>query len=397
MEKRFVVSKLSVNLTMIENTTFSTQRESLYARPLRITPDSRLGAIHQGRVHPIYLDELGNLSLIQNLESYDLANCEGVEIGDSHCILYALEPLNEAQSCSFLWEIVPSQFGIYIYLKMPDDVVEKLVVALCEKGKYRVVSWDATDYVSSDNVQYGWFIQLSSGLSSAAIGRFMSRFFEVAVTEAQRANKQNVALESENKLNELELRIQSLAERKGFEIEHMREELQSAYQEISNLHKSLAIIEAEREAAIDRKNVSEEAKQLKRSASERVLACMLHSLYRNIAFSPESPRVIIERFENSAALWELLNVVNRGGELKKVSLHGGAGKVGWREVKNHISTGADSRGRMYVRAAKGAHKYDVVLHWKKNDAEQERLIKRLGSYSFFEDPNIILSGEKNIA
>ena len=65
-------------------------------------------------------------------------------------------------------------------------------------------------------------------------------------------------------------------------------------------------------------------------------------------------------------------------------LNGLAGKTGWLELRKHISTGNDKRGRIYCRKSSKGHNFDIVIHWKKDDKDQKRAFTRLANLEPFE-------------
>ena len=65
-------------------------------------------------------------------------------------------------------------------------------------------------------------------------------------------------------------------------------------------------------------------------------------------------------------------------------LNGLAGKAGWLELRKHVQTGVDRRGRIYCRKSSKSHKFDVVIHWKKDDKDQKRTFTRIANLEPFE-------------
>ena len=90
------------------------------------------------------------------------------------------------------------------------------------------------------------------------------------------------------------------------------------------------------------------------------------------------------RFEGSIAIWEVLKRLNAGDQLRLQKINGIAGKAGWLELRKHINTGNDDRGRLYCRRSNKQHNFDVFVHWKKNDKDQVNLFKKLANYPPFE-------------
>ena len=129
---------------------------------------------------------------------------------------------------------------------------------------------------------------------------------------------------------------------------------------------------------------------LKKTATEKIVARMLYQLFENLAFSPECPRILVERFSESTNVWSLLGKLNSDPlSFQSKALHGIAEKAGWKELTNHLTTGRDDRGRIYLRKGSEGHNLDVVLHWKKNSKEQNAFIVKLTNFRPFRDREIV--------
>ena len=121
----------TADLILLDDTGVGARRKALYSRPLRVSPDGSLGVLYEGSVYPLRLNETRELVVVQNLQSYTESSCAYVERESEYSIPYLFAPVdNLYNSSDFSWEIRTSQFGIYVYLNSPDDVVEELVVAL---------------------------------------------------------------------------------------------------------------------------------------------------------------------------------------------------------------------------------------------------------------------------
>ena len=129
----------------------------------------------------------------------------------------------------------------------------------------------------------------------------------------------------------------------------------------------------------------------KRSSAEKVLEGVLLATLPNLAFEPGSAKTMLEYFQDSSQLSATLKAIDSGESLPMKKIAGLAGSKGWVELSKHLKTGRDVRGRIYLRRSSKdcLHSFDVVLHWKKNDKQQARLLDKLASYSHFESPEVI--------
>lgn len=122
----------------------------------------------------------------------------------------------------------------------------------------------------------------------------------------------------------------------------------------------------------------------KRDPFEQILANLLFSCFPQLAFTPDAVSELKSRFQNSVAIWNILGKLNSGERCELEKVKGVAGNAGWLELRKHISTGTDKRGRVYCRPSNKKHRFDVIIHWKKDDKEQAQLFKKLANYPSFE-------------
>ena len=132
------------------------------------------------------------------------------------------------------------------------------------------------------------------------------------------------------------------------------------------------------------------------SAAEKCLRNSMLYGFPGLAIHPESVGVIIDRFPSSDALFAVLRNLSDGKAVKMKAIMGGGKKSGWREVVEHIKTGVDTRGRVYVRAHPSSGEssvdqfLDVLVTWKQNQKGQEKTMRRLHSMSAFGSRDVVL-------
>jgi len=170
---------------------------------------------------------------------------------------------------------------------------------------------------------------------------------------------------------------QGLLDRKDSEIALL-------YEEISRLTTLVNTLQSENADLLSIDSDNAAALVVKRGKVDRVLADALYSCFPALAFSPEVVSELKTRFAGSSSIWETLGKLNSGEDLSLEKLSGLPGKAGWMELKKHINTGKDNRGRLYCRRSKRTHNFDVVIHWKKNEKDQQKVYKRLANYTPFE-------------
>ena len=105
--------------------------------------------------------------------------------------------------------------------------------------------------------------------------------------------------------------------------------------------------------------------------------------FSNLLFHYETPEVILSKFTDPSNLFEIFRLLESGQEIPSRTI---ANAKGWREVNKHIHTGNTSgkasMGRIYLKK-EADNKLFVVVHHKRNETEQTRIITRLRDASYF--------------
>jgi hypothetical protein len=126
-------------------------------------------------------------------------------------------------------------------------------------------------------------------------------------------------------------------------------------------------------------------------SEEKCLRAVLCYGFPNLAVHPESVTNLIGRYSNLRSLMSVLRRLASQENVSGKKIQGRAGKFGWREVAEHLSTGKDKRGRVYYRSVEGKpHLLDVYISWKKDEKDQEKTLNMLANLSTFDNPDVIM-------
>lgn len=372
--KTVVFEKPMINCSIVEHDPKLVTR-SLLLKPIRVTKDGAAVVPLGDRVYPLRLDSRSEFCVLRNGASYEARVGLIPEIPFSTAVQFAEMPMELKFGENFSWKLERDEFGVFVYVSGSDLLVEQLVSHLVERNGLKIISWG-----DSSRPDYDWSIHFSAGLSiqtiQSAIGKVSENIEELFEAEQRRESKAQLDLskkELENQKREVAAELGS----KDAELKAVYEELTTALQRIDVLSAQL------REHADDTAFSKEAATSLKRGKAHKALARMMFSCFSNLAFPPDTISLISERFAESDALWQLLASLNSGDGLPMEKLKGVAGKVGWLEVRQHINTGNDNRGRVYCRKSSKAHAFDVVVHWKKDKKDQEKMFAKLARYPSF--------------
>ena len=379
----------TVNVYVIESAS-SAVKELAYLRPLRLTKDNLLTVIYKQKAYPVVLNKESFLTCILDGSSYSPSDTKPIGIPCVKNIDYYEIP-NEYISENVSWSIDRNQFGVYIYISAHDDAVENLVTSLIEKYKLRIINWGSAD--SEQN--YQWRIKLSSGLSIDTVRTAMhdlithwKKDYPTAV-DANIPNNKNPTQKDD--ITKTHKKIKNSNKQKTqHETVSQESEIDSLYEELDRLLKENDEIKKKNHLLLNSTKKNEpDVSKYKRDAADKLLANFIFSSYSNLAFSPQTIDILKGRFSESKSIWDVLIRLNNGDQLRLERLNGIAGRVGWCELRMHINTGSDNRGRIYCRKSQKRHLYDVILHWKKDNKEQNRILKKLATYQPFESTDTI--------
>lgn len=362
-------------------------------RPIRETPDGHVGVIYNNHVYPLFCDCDGELSILATGATFDIKNTTTPKsLPMKVDLIFLEEPSRKSIGKHIEWSVARNFFGVYVYVSAPDEIVEKIVLFLSEQIKLNVISWGETlDPRWSE--KFEWSIRLSAGLSIDTIKASLNKALSNEITENYE-NELNAgdSSESEKKfLAELsvtkknyETVIENIKNASGSLIDQKNAEIAVLYEELSLLQNELQDYKQQLQEVSETSSYQIVTPPNKRGISDRTIANILYCCFPQLAFPPDSVEQLKIRFEGSIAIWEVLNRLNAGDQLRLEKINGVAGKAGWLELRKHINSGNDDRGRLYCRRSNKQHNFDVFVHWKKNDKEQVKLFKKLANYPPFE-------------
>jgi len=392
LSENIILDKLSVDVRVIDVLPAYEKRLAVL-RPIRATFDEQIGVIFNNKVYPLFLDCDGELSILLSGAVYELKNTKILKhIPQNVDLFYIEEPVQRSISTELHWRVERNLFGIYIYITAPDEILEDLVTFLSHEMKLNIISWGETlDPLWAKN--YNWSIRLSSGLSvdtiKAALNRtfndeMLDKYLEAKTSKQASELNQKYIQDISAQTKRLQKEIHNTKAENATILEQKEVELTYVYEELERTNEELQKYKAELEDIKKSEDTANQPQPKKRDLADRTIANVLFSCFPGLAFTPDAVNELKSRFQGSTAIWDLLNKLNTGQSLKLEKVNGLAGRAGWLELRKHINTGQDDRGRIYCRRANKNHNFDVVIHWKKNDKDQEKLFKKLANYPPFE-------------
>jgi len=356
-------------------------------RPLRLSVDHRIGVVYKDRVYPLVLNKDSLFTFILSGASYSIKDTRPIQLPVSYELQYFETPLKHISN-DLSWNIERNQFGVYVYLSASDSAVESFVSILIEKYKLRVINWGAAD----DQSEFLWRVKLSSGLSVATVRAAVEELVSLESLEADvlSQNEDNRRDDRENEVSKLKNALNELKSNSDIRLDEKENELNLVYDELEKMiDENQQLSELNNQLLHDSQISVSSAQTVKRGAAEKLLSNVIFTTFPNLAFSPDVIDELKSRFMDSKSIWDILKRLNDGASFQLEKLNGLAGKVGWLELRKHINTGSDDRGRIYCRRSNKGHNYDVILHWKKNDKDQQKIFRKLASYEPFESTETI--------
>jgi hypothetical protein len=378
--KRIQFTEYSVDVSVHTEYPLRVQKR-VYLRPLRVVDDGRICVIYGERAWPLYLDSKGELVILIDSASYPLVATQFPIVPLDAAVPYFEMPLDYMHDEKLSWKIERNQFGVFVYLNAEDALIEKVVTYLIEYKHYNVVSWG--EAAGSD---FAWSIRLSEGLSVDNVNGAITMALERDLNSPQPITNDNQA-----RLQQLQKEVEELRTKHSHKESALIAELEEVYKELENVINENQTLRLSIDAARVGSDVHlSRVQSMKRGVAEKLIAQILFSALPQLAFPPDSVSIIVSRFSESTSLWKTLFEINHGHRIKFEKINGLAGRLGWIEIQKHINTGKDNRGRIYCRPSSLGHRYDVVLHWKQDDKEQQYIFNRLANYQPFESTRIVL-------
>jgi len=249
------------------------------------------------------------------------------------------------------------QYGIYVFYKGPEIILLEIIEYFDQKTTMRLMAWEEGSFDTSEGsftskLKFSPFANLSQIQSQ--ITRLINN---ISITQ--------ILIDSQNSRVNPQ---QSLTGPAGRENNQGDETLEGKSDSLASEKYSS-------------KRVTPEHKMLRQT---------LQYGFPNLAIHPDSVATIIDKVVNAKATIEALHKLDRSEDVPMKKIHGNAGKIGWRELSQHLSTGTDNRGRIYTRKVLGkAHRLDIYVDWKADKKSQEKTLNLLSSLSTFEHNNII--------
>ena len=390
--KIITFSQYSIDILVLDSLPAYKKKLELL-RPLRVSSDGQLLCLYKNKAYPLVLDKNGETCILLDGAVFDPRKTSAPsKLPITFDLRYIEPPLEFKISDEVQWRIERNQFGVYIFLSASDEVIEKLVSIMIEKNNLNILSWG--ENINTTLAEgFNWYIKLSSGLSIENVrSTIVSVFNSKSVSEQNASTSDKVNSENENLLRSkfekeaatFNNSIKKLQKENEGLIERKDSEIALLYEEISRLTTLVDTLQSDNASRMTMDPDNTAALVVKRRTVDRVLADALYSCFPALAFSPDVVSELKTRFVGSSSIWETFRKLNSGEDLSLEKLSGLPGKAGWMELKKHINTGKDNRGRLYCRKSKRTHNFDVVIHWKKNEKDQQKVFKRLTNYTPFE-------------
>lgn len=386
------ITSHAVDVRVIETLPAYEKRKAIL-RPIRETPDGHVGVIYNNSVYPLFFDCDGELSILVTGATFDIKYTTSPKSFPVIAGLHFLEdPSQKSIGKDIEWSLSRNIFGVYIYITAPDEIVQQIVLFLSEEMKLNVISWGET-LDANWTEKFDWSIRLSAGLSIDTIKSSLNKALRNEIVENYKndLNDDDSSNRTEQILTELtetkqtyETALQNIENDKLSKLQQKDAEIAVLYEELTRQKNELLAYKQRLQQASENPTYKAPTPPNKRGISDRTIANILYCCFPALAFPPDSVEQLKVRFEASIAIWEVLKRLNAGDQLRLQKINGIAGKAGWLELRKHINTGNDDRGRLYCRRSNKQHNFDVFIHWKKNDKDQENLFKKLANYPPFE-------------
>ena len=263
-----------------------------------------------------------------------------------------------------------NQFGVYCYFSGNDLLLLHLVDYAEFKSSAVLLSWEEGEFIF-DGSKFNARLKFSPFANASAImGQLTQMLNRLTLSDL---------IEMRSELGSSKNQIE--------QIEDLSEEQEIVSPNTAKVEIKEPIV-ANEDLSLQRISA---ASIKKVSSEEKCLRAVLCYGFPTLAVHPESVANLIGRFSNLRSIMSVLRRLASQESVPGKKIQGKAGKFGWREVAEHLSTGKDKRGRVYYRSVEGKqHLLDVYVSWKKDDKDQEKTLNMLANLYTFDSSNVIM-------
>ena len=154
----------SVDILVVDKLPIYAQKRAIL-RPLRVSSTGDLCVLFENDAYPLFLNATRDLCILLSGAKFRTKDTQiPPEFPIQTNLRFIEPPLDYEFSNELKWSLNRNQFGVYIYLSAPDELVELLVSFLIEEKKLNILSW-GENYDTEKNQEFDWRIKLSAGLS----------------------------------------------------------------------------------------------------------------------------------------------------------------------------------------------------------------------------------------
>lgn len=287
-----------------------------------------------------------------------------------------------------------------IFSLPPNLMIEAVKGGLLQQDAAALVSWlgDLTEATRTDidDVKLGLQDEIDEATSRA--NDSLKNYAELKRTAAHEKLKYETSIKGlhselealRHRLEHSDTEISNTAELEA-EIAKLKTDLadrKHVYEEWNKADDKASSLEAELQATRQQLQIlSKENHRLanrgtvRASDKTRKLALSGLKLLTEINIHGDAADTIVEGFHSPEPLFDVLKRLNCGEQIRATRI---TTARDWFEVDKHINTGQSDMGRVYFKKQESGRLF-VVVHLKKNDAEQQRFFGKLRDPNFSRD------------
>jgi len=349
--------------------------------PVRLDGDNNVYVIYKSVGYRLYRGRLNALSVFQEEPSVIVSSLVVPRTSISlKQVESLLGPVLESEGLfdqPVLLNFQGNQFGVYGFFSGPESLLLLLLDYVENRCSARLLAWEVGNF-NYDDAVYTARLKFSSFANMDALDGQLTQFLnnlsmrdvvsllkeQISTSVVQQSNARTPFAETRHQNIETESKLSD--EIPDYEM---------------NLVTQVDLHEYE-PSTFSKKKVS---------ADQKCLREVLMHGFPGLAIHPDSVPIIVSRFSNRKAIVNLLARLSSERDVRLKKIQGKAGQLGWREVDEHVATGVDKRGRVYVRICDAKdHSIDIYVDWKKDDKSQEKTLNMLTSLTSFSDRAVIL-------
>ncbi len=420
----------TVSVNVYQNNSLIAQANN---RPRRNTPKGITGVVYRGLVYPVFNDGDHGLHINVDGDSYDREECPTCPTEQKSN--WGQTTIGIENTAHY---VETNQFGHYFVFNGSHELYES-VDLFSQNGSHLLpfISSGESFRPADNGIQYDWYIRFdsecrpekilkhilpalnnflagvetpieansisteteSTGLDLYRLAKDLEKINaklerlndEIDQKDQQLNNERNKRSQLNAEITRLQLALETYENGQQNQSDGIREyekyldeiarenhKLKEDKDKVDELNTLLVAQKTKLEAQLENTHSINGSRILKKKTYDFCVAYL--GLLDRVSFDTTSIDIMLTKFCDYSHLFQILQDINDGNEIRAFPIHGRGNRDPLYEVNAHIRTGTAgirTMGRLYYKRIAGEDRIEAFLHVKKNDADQRRFINSI--------------------